>query len=307
MSVKSCKLKHNSRRGPAYRKDGSRSYRETWVVEVTSADDDGRVVMGASGLPHRGQGYPEDSLAVVTDLDPQQSAESELVWYVDVTYAWEPAQPPSTGQQPLPGPPSEQWWRAQRFWSTLVYTTSPQVDLDGKVFKNSAGDPFEQPPDAIEVHRLLTVKQRRTTWNEWLIMPFMDQGTINDDAITIDGRVWPPLSALVRQWNGEQNWYANENGEPVEYWNRTVEIEFNPKLWHPVKIVQQGRRCKIVGQTGIHQTRDDNDVADGHLALLTTTGFEVPRTVEQAFYAEFRSYQLKSFATLMQSLEIPQQ
>jgi len=297
MSVKRCYLKANSRRGPTYRKDGSRSYRETWVVEVTSSSNDGLVAIRANGLPHLGQGYPEDSLAVCTDLDPQQSAESELVWYVEVTYAWEPAQPPGTGQQPPPGPPSEEWWRPQKFWSTVAYQHFPLQDFDGKAYKNSAGDGFEQPPERFKFHQLLTIKVRRQAFSPLQAGKYMKQPTVNDDDFTIGDCTFPPFSALLRQWDGEQNWYAGEDGKPIEYWNVTFAFEFNLDLWIPTKIVDQGRRCKILGKAGVHQTRDDNGVADGHLALLKD-GYELPKTWPGPELLQFKDYAQKHFTDL---------
>ena len=306
MSVKRCYLKANSRRGPNFRKDGSRTYQETWTVELTSTSDDGLVVVGANGLPQRGQGYPEDSLAVCTDLSPSVSVESELVWYVEVTYTWEPPQPPSPGQQPPPGPPSEEWWRSQRSWQTIVYEKYPLQDLEEKAFQNSAGDLFEQPPAQIELHRMLTVKQRRRTHSEAAIFPFSDMAVINEDQILIDGRTWPPYSALVRSWDVDQNWYTDSEGRPVEFWNRTVQIEFNPHLWHPVKIVDQGRRCKMIGKAGLHNTRDANGVLDGHLALLHN-GYQLdPIWGQSPTLLAYRVYEEMSFSNLLKWLEIPQ-
>jgi len=268
MAVISCHLKPGSRRGPVRRRDGGRSYYEIYLVRTNDPDDDGLVVEKAAGLPQIGHGYPEDSAAVVDEIDPQESDQDPIVrgakygqlWEVQIRYTSASIGRGGQSGDVLSYPP-------RRSWSTIAYRIYPVADLDGKAFRNSAGDPFDPPPPIFELHDVLTIEVNRLSHDQGEVREY--KNSINADPITVDRTTYPPHAGRLNQYDAVQDFLSG--GEP--FWRKTYVIEFNPQLWYPWREIDRGPRHKVQGQEGLFLPKDDNDVTfDGQL-LLDGNGF----------------------------------
>lgn len=294
MAIKDAYLKFGSRRGPVRRSGGGYSYYETWIVLTDSTSDDGLVVEQANRLPRYGQAYPEDASAMVVEIDPQQSDESELVWEVFLTYSTSSGggSPATPGQATAMIP--RRWWRSRYYRTYKIFK-----DLDGKAFVNTVGDAYDPPPPMYKVHRILAIELDRIGWDEQVASDY--QNHINSNPITVDQKTYPPKSGLLTTFHGTQKFAGD--GQP--YWTALIEIEFKPDLWDPFQEVNRGPRCRKRDWGGgggtlnapVVLVHDDNGVLTGRIELLDENGFLLKKG-DEPFLIDWRIYEAKDFTPL---------
>ena len=85
-------LKHGSCEGPNIAADGSRTYRETWMLRTdTPVDDfgDDQALLKSAivkGLPARGTTFRSDEGAICVTYSPKQDDDARTVWWIGITY-----------------------------------------------------------------------------------------------------------------------------------------------------------------------------------------------------------------------------
>lgn len=297
MGVKSVKLKPGSRRGPVEHGDGSVSYHETYIVETTSVSIRGGVVVGDGRVPKLGTAYRDDVTAICDLIDPQQQEVGE-VWHVAVTWL-RPS--PNKPQQGTP-PGGESSTLPQRDWTSVTYAEYPLKDLDGKPFRNAAGDPFDPAVAILRRNRVLTItipgieSFDADQANGYL-------GAINSDVFTVDGLDYPKFGGLITTFDGSLSYLADE----TPTWNVVVQIEFNWDLWHPHKVLNRGPRYleaipyaagATLSEMRAVLARDGNEVLFNGSVLLKLDGTLLPKDDDNVTWIEFKVYKQKNFAAL---------
>jgi len=288
MGITSVDRRPGTRRGPVWNENGSYTYSQQYVVKTNNPNNDGRSVIIAQGLPKVGTTFPGDASAYVSQIDPQQQ-EEDSVWYVTVTWTH-----PAPNQQQGTPPVGEPSALPQRAWTSVMYPTYPKGDLDGKSFRNAAGDPFDNPSVAVmKVNQVLTItipgveSFNATQAHEYL-------NAINSDVVKVDGKTFPIFSGRITTFDGTLSYKADET--PV--WNVTVQIEFDRDLWKPLKVLNKGPQY-LDAQTGEPVlARDANEVLRNSDILLMADGKKFPKGDLRAFWIFFSVYERKSFGAL---------
>lgn len=238
-----------------------RTYREQWEVVVDSLLDDEQVVANAPGLPLLGQSHAGDAAALCVGLDPEQSGDQPLIWYVSVAYDTRPDFPQANdlagGAAQDPGSIPENPLARPAVWR-VTFEDGQDVAREWRVVDeldvlaaaltpvaNSAGLPFD-PPLVVDVSRpVLRVTKNVASVGFAYLMGL--EGVIND-----------------REWNGIPKWCARvkrteagnryENG--VSYVELSFDIALNKDTWVP-RVLDAGffeSRSRIDPDTGLPVT-----------------------------------------------------
>jgi len=289
MAVTAVRRKPGSRRGPVRDQSGNVSYYDVWLAVTDSYNDDGRKVMADAGLPQYNAAYDQDASAVVTEIDPQQVGHDN-VWEINYTYRQIAPHPGKPGTPQTPQMAAEA--KPQRTRTSRPYLTHRLQDLDGKGFKNSAGDPFDPPPGMFVYHPIYTFRWAAVALDE----PLADgaENCINEDAITIGRATYPQHTAKINRIDATEMFAAN--GEP--YQQIVIELEINPEKWHPFQVVDEGFRHKKDGVDGLFLDRDDSGVLTGRKVWLNGNGFRLERSFKKPETIDFKTHKAINFAAL---------
>jgi hypothetical protein len=282
MSIKSVKRKYAS--GTGVGEFTNRSYTIVFEVWTTSADDGIITVGNATGIPHYGDYYTwgaeADTAALCTSVTPRQI--TATLWEVTCQYKnnhGDPQTGKAIGDSPLDQP-------VRRRWDTMAVTFTPDKDLEGAAFINSAGCAFDSDLVAIEEQRpVLTIVRNEA---------YFDYGTAASYNNSINAEAfygWDAGKAKLAI-SGEEKFTDN-----MAYAEVTYRIEFNRLGWQK-KLLDCGPFSIKDGTTDtkIYPT-DENGVASTVSVKLNGAGVALAADGEPV-YLTFTVYESKSWGVL---------
>ena len=284
MAVVRCVKKLGGIEGPNIRPDGSRTYRERWTVTTSSATDTGSTVVAHAALPQLNSAYAHDQRALVTGINPRQSDESPTVWEVEVDYDSQHGDPDRNSDNPLDDP-------IKLRWDVIEVETGKFYDLDNKLWADSAGTPFADPPPIPLTHLVLVVERNELSYSAPAAL-YWGNSVNADTYLGAD-----PATILLRTPTATE-----EYSDGISYWKITYRLEFNPEKWIPYKALNVGPYYReLPGNGGFISKRkramdDDNNL--GGTAFLDADGYKIDITAEQPTYNEFRFYEWRNFSQL---------
>jgi len=162
--------------------------RKAWRVHTSSNTDDEHDVLASALLPKIGTAHSGDanSRCIGRQCNPESHGQKrQWIFVADYSnkYAIE--------ENPLNDP-------AKTEWSTETFQTPIWEDVDGNGIVNSAGDPFDPPPEKDDSRwTSITRKNVLPSVPNWI---FAYQDGVNSDSFTIDGvgveATWAKVSAI---------------------------------------------------------------------------------------------------------------
>jgi hypothetical protein len=149
---------HDTRQGSAFSVRGKRNKFRRFLVWTTNPDYGSNEICGCAGIPTpyslyaTADGQDFDILAVCTDIsavlvDEIKKDDSRYIWVVLCTYTSDVPEegiPAYTGLDNDPASSTNLPWTEPPIpkWEDEIEQKSPQRDLDGRPYINSAGQPF---------------------------------------------------------------------------------------------------------------------------------------------------------------------
>jgi hypothetical protein len=237
--------------------------------------------------------HPDAPDLLCKRLKLDQMRDHPLIWEADAEYSAQPTSELDLQMQEAPNPLSRD---AEITWQTTQYQEAAIVDLDGKAFVNSAGDPFDPPVEYQRSRWVMSVTKNLTNVPEWL--PDYENA-VNSDTFSIEGA---SFEAYTLRLSGMSISPVKREkiAAGIEYFYRVVSfrIEHNRDKWHPLKILDQGFR--YVSGNERRPILEDNTVATSRPittpALLDGLGTRlVNPSPTTAKYIERKVYPLKPF------------
>jgi hypothetical protein len=193
-----------------------REYVRIFSVKVDSIYDGPQVILSATGVPRIWDPYvtatDADLGALCKKLDPRQT-DTRNLWELQADYSSEVKEQSQQAQNPLDRP-------AEIEWSFAKYQKAVDRDIYGKAIRNSAGLPFDPPPEIDEGRPILTINRNEATFN--FANAYAYQDAVNQD--TFFGA--PPGGFRVNNIRGRRQY---ENG--LSFWAVTYEFEYRGETW----------------------------------------------------------------------------
>lgn len=269
---------------------GNRSYTRTFDVLTDDRNTAQKEVRDAAGVPRVGDVYPDDLGATATRVSVEQDPGIFLLWRVTVEYET------VTGNQNQAAEDEDPLNRpAELEWSFAQFTKVADQDIDGNMITNSAGDPFDPPPEIDDSRPVLRIARNEAGFSAATAVEFMD--AVNDDAFFggQPGQVKVANISAVRQF---------ENGIP--FWRVVYEFHFRREGWS-LQILDRGYRI-LVGGVPEPVVEDVKNPGGGtetfqevrEPILLNGAGLPKPSTPPPSpgVYLSFDVYKTKTFAVL---------
>ena len=277
--------------------NGERTYRRSYLVLTDDPNELKRNILLCGALPVYGAPYPEDPLAWCQRVDPKQRTDSPLHWEVEAEWSSQyPGGNPTDRQKP-PDQRRPQWdYKFQPLHK--IFPT----DLDGVAFCDSAGTPFDPPPEIPLFVDQITVRRYEQSFSRKADRKYLN--ATNTDA-------WQDAQA------GEalvQTIDRQEVFEDGAYWFSTTYVVLCSPLvtisgvigpsgdsptiggWDPVFILDQGP--KILDANNKPQAIIDSAQAiDGRPQLLDGSGHVIARGGDP-HYLKFRTVNKIAFSGL---------
>ena len=181
----------NNRGGQeTYQPDGTTvtERNKQWRVDTTSNSTDDADIMAHASAPTIGSVHDNDATCrcIHVECSPESPGQKKQ-WLFRARYTNQF----DIRENPLSDP-------AQTTWSAESYQVIVERDLDGDAIVNSAGDPFDPPPEKDDSRwTSVTSKNIAAKVPDWM---FVYQDAVNEDSFTIDGieilAGWAKISAI---------------------------------------------------------------------------------------------------------------
>lgn len=202
-----------------------RTYTRVFLVKTTSTQDGPLTVTLATGVPRVWDPYTTNTdtdLGALCKSVSAQPTDSPFLWEVTVEYDSVVREEGQQAENPLARP-------ADIDWSFVPYVKAAQRDVFGLPILNSAGQPFDPPPEMDDRRIQLTIQRNEETFDPLQAFEFQD--ATNSDVFFGGGiAAWKVMSIKA---NGPHS----ENG--VSFWRVTYEFEFRREGWF-LRTLDQG-------------------------------------------------------------------
>jgi hypothetical protein len=271
---------------------GVRRFKRTYNIRSTIASELRSAILAHPSLPKYGAPHPEDLTCTCSDLDLEQREDDPFLWTLQAT--WETAHSGGrneTEDQKQPDLRRPKW--AAKFQPISNFLPR---DRQGKLFCDSAGTPFDPPPDMPIWVRAITIERYESKWSE-----DRDLGLIN--ATNTD--VWrssQPKEVLIADVTCAEEWVMGK------YWFRYVyTLLQNPKIalpggagtiggWDPLLIVDAGPKI-LDGSGKAVVIPDDNGLVDGRPRFLDGAGHLKAAELDGSYKPFLLQFQVKQFTS----------
>jgi hypothetical protein len=197
-----------------------RTYKQSWIVQISDPTDDPNVILTDSRLPTLNvTTYPTDSGALCVAVNGRQT---QTTWLFEYSFD---SNPPVPGQQDLDPLARSVVWKT----TAQKYTTAVDTDLTGTPYLNSAKQSFENPHERDNPRLVLTATKNYATYSDADIITYF--GTINNAV----WRGYPKWSVKI---DGIDKVTMYENG--TQYDQVVWTFLYEPNKWHPYKALDAG-------------------------------------------------------------------
>lgn len=281
---------------------GERTYRRKLWASTSSALIGQLEVRFANSVPRLGDAYVSasgafDSAAYCKRVSVRQRNESPYEWAIEAEYSTIPttntpggsSQSPGSGPGAAPGEsemhplsrPAEVRWGRREVVRVAEAALLPAGNLEA--VRNSAGQPFDPPPEKEEVRRTLTVVRNQASYDP--------VGTLlYENAINL--KAWLGFEKETVLCKGITADRQHEKG--VFFQRVTYEFEINRRTWTK-KILDAGYYELVAGELKLIRDKFGNPLSSP--ALLDGTGLKLPDG-DDPVYLEFDLYDLADFSLL---------
>lgn len=185
--------------------DKTSTYTRTWVVLTDNPLDGQFLVLAAAGIPTIGTPYEtsteDDSTAYVISREAVQDAIDPRRWVVTIEYT-------NRSGNPLAAD-------LELSWSSAAVNVPVVFDSNSEAVVNSAGEPFDPPPEKEMYYPVLTIVKNQATFDPAVIVLY--QGKVNSETFYD----FPPYTVRCKRISATR---AKENG--ITFWKATYEFEF---------------------------------------------------------------------------------
>ncbi len=299
-------------------KDGiEKKFTHTRIFEVKTDDpaDDEMTAGAAEGLPRNGDAHPNNDRAAMIDIDCQNSDDDPTLWLVVCTYSTEipgnqaretAGYDPTSGASIPTGGGGEGTDPYQRAENPLDRPATYRVDWEstteictegtfGAAIKNSAGDPFDPPPQVEVSYPVITIEKNYPIGDPILNLDVQDE---YQDAVNLDA--WHGIDAGKCRFVGLNVIYGFENG--VRFGRVTFRIKIRKKGWL-LRLVDCGFREFVPGSLTpppadkMEPIRDEHGVEVAQPVPLDGAGRKLTPGAALV-YLEFSIYTEKLYAPL---------
>lgn len=227
--------------------DGEVSYGVTYEVITSSINDDGKIVKVAAGIPALGATYALGSSTDTSvklrnkDATMKQRARTggadRFIWEVDCQYTTKPLPGEPTDDGDSGTDPNNPTSDPPKYSGTFVTLNMGAFkDLNGREFKNSAGDPFEPAPEVMAYHPVLVIEKNFDDMGFTQAQSFVNH--VNSDSY----KGADPHTLLCRNIGFEPAQYQDSSGTTHTYYKYRIELEYNADKWVPLEIADMGFR-----------------------------------------------------------------
>jgi hypothetical protein len=290
------KLGYGMTTGP----EGQRTWNRSYTLRSDVPDEIRSRILASGMIPVYGAPHPEDFSAICTVIHPEQDKDHPYLWHIDCEWSTQSdsgSKKDPKDSQKAPDQRRPKWKR--RF--EPIHRYLPR-DFDGKVYCDSAGSPFDPPPETPIFVQHFTIQRYEPVSSG---VDAADRAYMN--ATNTD--TWlsaAPNEALIANIEREDEFLFNQ------WWFATTyEVLVNPIVqmpgnagtiggWNPLKIVDAGP--KELDVNGKPQPIKDRDFIDGRPTFLDGAGHRLGRDGQgnllDTVLLSFRNVNRKSFAAL---------
>lgn len=215
MAVTSCKPAHPNRSGDFSPADGSGRIVRPYIA-ITNAKTDGPLIIQSDsrlpnyGAPYDAGGGEASTNLIVKRIIPRQRSQSPYVWDVDVEYEartidGEGADDNMPESQPV-----------DYAWKTIQENREMPVDAYGIKAQTTAGEPFQDAPEAERSYAALTITRNVESFDKSAVDQFVN--TLNQI----------PIFGYAAKEGRIVSIDATGQYDPIYggYWQETIEIQF---------------------------------------------------------------------------------
>lgn len=160
-----------------------RRYTRVFRALTTSNDDDATTILEHPDCPRIGSIHPSDLWAWCRRVRPRNESFSKRVWIVTAAYSSEQEREEEPTNDPI-----------QIEWHTEMYSEAVWKDRDGNGVLNSAGDPFDPPPEADASRITASIRSNEPVVPAWVLTY---RGAVNSGLFVIDNVEMPQGVARV--------------------------------------------------------------------------------------------------------------
>lgn len=253
--------------------NGEVRYRRIFTI---LADDDKpnlKTLALLDGLPRFGHVHPHDNTCRVVDRSLQQITGHRRLWAMEVQYSNQHEDPDNADEDEdfnvEDEPPElELGFEPRRVAAVGKYDTESMSDVVNAwagAIKNSAGEPFDPPPEKEDGYPYLRLTRNELSINIPQLMRF--QNAVNSNA--------PYLGAgarciLVNGISGRRQYRKG-----FRYWRMSYTLTYNPDTWD-LQLLDQGRYYIDASDANkIKHFVTDDDPPQPRIGLLDGTGDEL--------------------------------
>jgi len=267
------------------RKDGSRHYTRVLSVlcDPNQPPDGPLAIFGTVGIPRRGDvyrttdggDYDPGAFALAAEAKPL----GDFVWEVTVEYSTIVDEVPAD-EDPIMRP--SKW----RFGYQRIEDVSGK-DWQGKPYKNTADEPLINLPGRPCHLLVLSITRNELVYDPLVLHAYLD--AVNSDPFL----GFAPGYAKIGTIEPSEPRYENATA----YFEMLYRIEFHPRKWHPLELLNQGRRARPAAGQPDEPVQEANGVISGQLVLLAQDGTKLaPGAAE--WYEDFTPYPEKEYSAL---------
>ena len=283
---------------------GVRTLQRVFRVQTDDPYTEQLTVLGASGIPIRGQTY--STTGGVSDITLTVRArnavqdEDRLFWTVTIGYS--DKRTSEKDREPNPLLRDAEISRGFASFTKIAEKAvndnfgEPGYGDEGPIV-NSAGQPFVPPAEVDDPRYVLTITKNFATYSD--DVGYQYRNAVNSDSwFGASERTWKIFNISVPPKITE-----TVNDEEVEYFPVTVEMHFRPETWD-LDIQDRGLKEFVTtgvstnGSTGLKDIMDSGGQPHAEPQLLDGKGSALTGSASQASYRKYRYYPEKPFNSL---------
>jgi hypothetical protein len=272
-----------------------RNYRRAWVAQTDDANDDAAVILAYAGCPRLYDVYATsnafDPSAFCKSVTPEQDANSPTIWRVTADYDTI-ADPRKQDANPLNRPSVITWdfsLGSKILEKATFINGTTGAETENSAVCNSAGEPFETPPEVDDTRVVLQIQKSLPEFNTDLAFEYTN--AINNDP-WLGG---DPYTWKCQGISGRLEYAVLDEGA-IPFWDVQATFEYRREGWR-LELLDAGYHKKNGGGTNLIVIKDENEqpltkprLLDGSGGVLALSGTPV--------YRKYKAYRELPFGGL---------
>ena len=254
-------------------------HNRAFLALTDSISDDETVILSHADCPKVGDIHPNDVDAYCRSVRATNQDFSKKVWTVEAEYSTDR----EINISPIADP-------VEITWDTENYQRPYFKDRNGYGITNSAGDPYDPPPEGDDSRWTVTVTKNVDVVPEW-ILTYRD--SVNAAAFNLDGLAIPAGSAKIMSIK------IGKWEKRSIFWYRTVSITMaiDSAGWQLSLLDAGFRKISGAGRVNITNSIDGENVTSP-VPLNGSGGVLAAPTAATCIFRNFDIYPSKDFSVL---------